>query len=70
MDAIVREIAKQKHPQVTFMKCLWPELNFYQVSASNTLYQLLFGLPKQYLLQVMMKLLMENDNNCPIHIIS
>jgi hypothetical protein len=42
------ELPKQEHPQVTFMECLWPELNPYQVVAPDTLHQLQLGLFKHY----------------------
>jgi hypothetical protein len=64
------ESPKQEHPQVTFMECLWPELNPYQIVAPDTLHQLQLGLFKHYLIPWMMELLRQNNNNPPAHISS
>jgi hypothetical protein len=62
------EPPKQQHPQVTFMECLWPELNPYQVVAPDTLHQLQLGLFKHHLIPWTMELLRQNINNPPTHI--
>jgi hypothetical protein len=54
--------AKQAHAQVTFMECLWPQLNPYQVVAPNTLHQLQLGLFRHYLIPSTMELLKQNNN--------
>ncbi len=62
------ELPKQEHPQVTFMECLWPELNLYQVMAPDTLHQLQLGLFKHYLIPRTMELLRQNNNNPLTHV--
>jgi hypothetical protein len=57
------EPPKQQHSQVTFLECLWPELNPYQVVAPDTLHQLQLGLLKHYLIPLTMELLRQNNNN-------
>jgi hypothetical protein len=69
-DSPPEESVKQEHAQVTFVECLWPELDPYKVVAPDTLHQLQLGLFKHYLIPWTVELLRQTNNNRLKHIIS